>query len=64
MDSLEKYARFKYGVTMSLKEEVIDFIINEFGDYNPTFQDILEELGMSKEDLSEQEILLIQNKVG
>jgi hypothetical protein len=49
---------------MSLKEEVIDFIINEFGDYNPTFQDILEELGMSKEDLSEQEILLIQNKVG
>jgi hypothetical protein len=49
---------------MSLKEEVIDFIINEFGDYNPTFQDILEELGMSKEDLSEQEILLIQSKVG
>jgi hypothetical protein len=49
---------------MSLKEEVIDFIINEFGDYNPTFQDILEELGMSKEDLSEQEILLILSKVG
>jgi hypothetical protein len=64
MDVLENYAKFKWAVNIRIKGEVIDFIMGEFGDYNPTFQDILKEIGFDEDELTQEEIKLIQSKVG
>jgi hypothetical protein len=48
---------------MIIKEHVIDFIIKEFGDYNPTTEDILNELGVSENEATEETKFLIDSKV-
>jgi hypothetical protein len=49
---------------MVVREHVLNFIIEEFGDYNPTFADVLKELGATEEELTEESIALIRKNVG